>query len=109
MKDYLNKIAKECLNIARKNGFSPLGDIEDLKNHKWYLATSITGIHSESTEMYEALRDNDIDHFAMEAIDVIIRTLEFLACLKGADIDRELRKKIEINRKRTHMHGGKLL
>lgn len=106
---YLNIIAKECLDIARINGFSPLSDIENLEDHKWYLATAITGIHSEASEMYEALRENDIAHMAMEGIDIIIRTLEFLSCLKDADIDKALRKKIEINRKRTHMHGGKLL
>lgn len=106
---YLNIIANECLEIARKNGFSPLKDIENLEDHKWYLATAITGIHSEATEMYEALRENDLTHMAQEGIDVIIRTLEFLSCLKGIDIDREIRRKIEINRKRSHMHGGKLL
>ena len=105
----LNEIAKECLGIARKNGFSPLTDIEDLKDRKWYIATAITGIHSEASEMYEALRENDLEHMAMEGIDIIIRTLELLSSLKGVDIDKDLRKKIEINRERTHMHGGKIL
>jgi len=106
---YLNILAKECLNISRKNGFSPLNDIENLEDHKWYLATAITGIHSEATEMYEALRNDELKHMAQEGIDVLIRTMEFLSSLKGIDIDILLREKIEINRKRTYMHGGKLL
>lgn len=106
---YINIIAKECLEIARKNGFSPLKDIENLEDHKWYLATAITGIHSEASEMYEALRENNLIGMAREGIDVLIRTIEFLSCLKDIDIDKELRRKIEINRKRSHMHGGKLL
>ncbi len=106
---YLNKIAKECLEIAIKNGFSLHQDIEDLEKHKWYLATRITGIHSEASEMYESLRDNNIEGIVHEAIDVLIRTLGLLCSLKDVDIDKEVRDKIEVNRNRSYMHGGKIL
>ncbi len=102
---YLNLLAKECLEIARKNGFSPHKQIENLEDHKWYLATAITGIHSEASEMYEALRENSIDRMAKEGIDVLIRTIEFLSSLKGVDIDKEIRIKIEINKNRPFRHG----
>ncbi len=101
----VNEIARECLEIARKNGFSPLRQIEDPEDKKWYLATAITGIHSEASEMYEALRENSIDRMAKEGIDVLIRTLEFLSNLKGVDIEKELRTKMEINKNRPFLHG----
>ncbi len=106
---FLNILAKECLEIDRVKGFSLYHDIEDIEKYKWYLATMITGIHSEATEMYEALRENNLTHMAREGIDVLIRTLEFLSSLKGVDIDKEIRRKMEINRKRSYMHGGKIL
>ena len=107
--NYIDQIAKECLETARTNGFSPFKEIGRLEDHRWYLATAIAGIHSEATEMYEALRDNDINHMAKEGIDVIIRTLEFLSNLKDIDIEKLLREKMVINRNRSHMHGGKLV
>ncbi len=107
--NYIDRIAKLCLDIARKNGFSPLKEIENLEDHKWYLATAITGIHSEASEMYEALRDNSLERMAKEGIDVLIRTFEFLSNLKGIDIEGMLREKMEINKSRSHMHGGKLV
>jgi len=106
---YINILAKECVEIAKEHGFSPHQDIEDVEKYKWYLATKIAFIHSEATEMLESLSNNDLIGMGKEAIDVIIRTLDFLSCLKGFDIDKELRKKMEINKKRSYMHGGKIL
>ena len=104
-----NTIAEECLEIGKEKGFVLHTDIEDILYYKYYLATGIAGIHSEVTEMYEALRENNLEHIDKEGIDVIIRTLEFLSCLKDVDIDKELRIKMEINKKRSYMHGGKIL
>lgn len=104
-----NTIAEECVEIAKEHGFSPHQNIEDIEKHKWYLATKIAFIHSEATEMLEALRVNNLNNMVHEGIDVLIRTLEYLSCLKGVDIDKEIRKKMEINKKRSYMHGGKIL
>ena len=107
----LNKIAEECLEIAKKNGFSLYQDIDDydIEKYKHYLATGIAGIHSEVSEMYEALRENNLMSIVREGIDVLIRTIEFIACFKHIDIDKEVRRKIEINKIRSFMHGGKIL
>lgn len=107
--NYIDRIAKLCLDIARKDGFSPLKEIENLREHRWYLASGIAGIHSEASEMYEALRENSLERMAKEGIDVLIRTLVFLSNLKGIDIEGMLREKMEINKGRSYMHGGKLL
>ncbi len=105
----LNKIAKECFEIDREKGFSLHQDIKDVEKHKWYLVAGIAGIHSEVSEMYEALRKNNLEHIAKEGVDVLIRTLEVLYSLKGVDIDKLVKNKIEINKKRSYMHGGKIL
>lgn len=105
----LNEIARECLEIGKEKGFVRYTDIEDILYYKYYLASGIAGIHSEASEMYEALRRNSFNNMVKEGIDVLIRTLEFLSCLKDVDIDKEIRKKMEINKKRPYMHGGKIL
>jgi len=105
----LNEVAKTCLNTAIKSGFSPNTNINDLEEYKYYLATKIALIHSEASEMLEALRVDDFDNMVEEAVDVLIRTLEYLSCLKGVDIDFELKKKMSINSKRKFRHGGKII
>ena len=105
----LNKIAKECWKTANKNGFSPYEDIDNIKIYVFYLATKIALIHSEASEMLEAIRRNDFENMVEEAIDVIIRTLEYLSCLKDVDIDKELQRKMEINNNRPYKHGGKII
>lgn len=105
----INTLAKECVEIDRLKGFSLGYDIVDIEKHKWFLVAGIAGIHSEVSEMYEALRENDSTQMIKEGIDIIIRTLNFLSCLKDVDIDKELRKKMEINKERSYMHGDKIL
>lgn len=51
-------------------------------------------------------RVTDIENFIEEGIDVLIQTLELLKGL-GANIDEQLRKKMEYNRNRPPRHGGK--
>ena len=105
----LNRIARECWLTSKRNGFSPHENIDDISEYKYYLSTKIALIHSEASEMLEAIRINDFDNMIEEGIDVIIRTLEYLSCLKDVDIDKQLKKKMNKNNKRTFMHGGKLL
>lgn len=105
----LNEIAKKCWETSNKSGFSPHKDIWDLFEHKYYLATKIALIHSEATEMLEAIRIGDLDNMVEEGIDVIIRTLEYLYSIKDTDIEKELQKKMEKNSNRPFKHGGKLI
>lgn len=110
-KKSLNKIGKECVQISIDNGWNPTTDIvyEDLGHLRHYLGAKIALIHSEASEMLEALREKDMENLFEEGIDVIIRTLEFLSCFRGIDIDKELRKKMDYNKTRPQRHGGKLI
>ncbi len=105
----INEIGKDCVKIAKDHGWIPKEEIDSIEEDKYYLATKVALIHSEVSEMLEAMRVNDWDNLVEEGIDVIIRTFEFLSCLKDVDIEKELFKKMEINRNRSFRHGGKLL
>ena len=105
----LNDIARKCWETSNKSGFSPYDDIDNIKDHLYYLPTKIALIHSEVSEMLEAVRIDDFDNMVEEGIDVLIRTLEYLSSLKGVDIEKELQKKMEINSNRSYRHGGKLV
>lgn len=101
----LNKIADEAIEIKKDHGF-PIVTNFNSEEEKYIIGTKLTGIHGEVSEMYEAHRVADFKNFIEEGIDVLIQTLELLRGL-GADIDSELRKKMEYNRNRPHRHGGK--
>jgi len=105
----LNLLGAECVAISKANGWNPMTEVYDLDKAKLYLGTKIALIHTECSEMMEAIRENDIGSLVGEGIDVLIRTLEFLACLKDVDIDKAFRKKMEFNKKRSYRHGGKLI
>lgn len=105
----LNEIAKKCWQTSNKNGFSPYEDVDNIEDHVFYLSTKIVLIHSEASEMLETIRKNDFENMVEEAIDILIRTLEYLSCLKDVDIDKELQRKMEINSNRSYKHGGKLI
>lgn len=105
----INKIGKECIKTAREHGFSPNEDIDNIEKNKWYLASKLALIHSEISEMLEAIREDNWNNMIEEGIDVIIRTLEYLSCLKDVNIEEELYKKMEINKNRKFKHGNKLI
>lgn len=63
-------------------------------------------IHSEVSEALEADRKNDKEGFREELADIVIRVFDLCGGLK-IDLESEIKKKIEKNKKREHKHGKK--
>jgi NTP pyrophosphatase (non-canonical NTP hydrolase) len=67
-------------------------------------AEKLALIHSEVSEVLEALRDEDRQHEAEECADVLIRLLDYCGW-RGIDLERHFDRKMEINLQRPHLHG----
>lgn len=65
-------------------------------------------IHSEVSEALEAFRNNDHDNFREELADIVIRVLD-AAEGYGINLQEEILKKHEFNKKRPYKHGGKVI
>ena len=100
----LNELGKEILKINKANGWNVM--TPELWDDENKVPAVIALIHSEASEALEAFRKGDVDNFAEELADVLIRVLD---CAAGLDIDMdvEVRYKMEKNRKRGYWHGGK--
>jgi NTP pyrophosphatase (non-canonical NTP hydrolase) len=97
----LNVMADEACKIAKEHGF---WDQAQTTTPVW--SEKIALLHSEVSEMLEALRDGDEDKLAEESADVLIRLLDFTG-RRGIDLDHHYHRKMEINRTRPYLHGGK--
>lgn len=63
-------------------------------------------MHSEISEAAEALRHQDQANFAEEMADLFIRWASFCGrCVP--DIEEHIKAKMEVNKNRPYMHGGK--
>lgn len=65
-------------------------------------------LHSEVSEAYEGYRNGDMANVAEELADVLIRLLD-TAKRYDIDLDHEVAKKLEKNRKRGYRHGNKVV
>ena len=69
-------------------------------------------VHSEVTEVLEAIRKNKgSEQIVEEMVDIIIRTLDLYASMRNAgfvthSLDEVLFNKIEINKGRPALHGN---
>jgi len=63
-------------------------------------------IHSEVSEALEAYRNRDRDNFCEELADIAIRLLDAAQAF-GVDLNNEIMRKHEKNKKRPWRHGGK--
>lgn len=68
------------------------------------IATRLALIHSEVSEALEALRVGDMENFAEELADVVIRVADLAGGL-GIDLEGEIKKKMEKNKARGYKHG----
>jgi NTP pyrophosphatase (non-canonical NTP hydrolase) len=114
----LNNIATECQRNAHKHGFWDHQElewevnIEDGPFEQGYIenpsiwAEKIALMHSEASEMLEALRDGDEEQLAEESADLLIRLFDFTA-RRGIDIEAAVKMKMEKNVSRPKLHGRK--
>ena len=107
----LDDLAHTLHARAKAKGFyDPLEFMEPTDYIIFHLK-QLAMIHSEVTEVLEAMRKEKGDDVVVEELaDILIRVLDFWAHLSQSgytkvSLQEALNKKIETNEKRAHMHG----
>lgn len=95
----LNDLCKEAFETALLKGWH---------DKPREFGTYIALMHSELSEALEADRRLEgIDRVSEELADVCIRIFDWCG-LMGIDLDKVVKEKMEKNKSRAYMHGGKL-
>lgn len=106
MSDF-DTISTELHATAREKGFYDSLDMTEFNSQ----AKQIAMIHSEATEVLEALRKEKGEAAVLDEIsDILIRTFDFYAALVNAGVvtgslDEAFAKKANVNTTRPRMHG----
>lgn len=99
----LNQLAKQIYQIAENNGFWGDIDAQEFQPELVYIK-KLCLIHSEASEVLEAMRDDNWDKVPEELADILIRTLDLAAGL-GYDIQEAVTEKIKKNALRPFLHN----
>lgn len=106
-------LAKDLHITAQEKGFwEPTKRIQEQDAFIFY-AKQIAMIHSEATEVLEALRKDKGEQAIVEELaDIIIRVLDLWAGLDAngvtnVSLEQTLIQKMRINEERPHLHGVK--
>lgn len=107
---YLDDLAVELHRTAAAKGF--WDNYEDSPNE--FICTKLALIHSEVTEILEAIRKSKSEEEVLdEFVDVIIRTLDLYAGMnerwfsQNRSIDLAMNQKRQKNSQRPTLHGNK--
>jgi len=91
----LNETAVEAMFIRIHNGF---------ETTKENMLGKLMLVVSEISEAAEDVRHEQWEHFGEELADTIIRIMDIAATLE-IDLEKEIDRKMEINRNRPYLHG----
>jgi len=100
----INELGREINEINKANGWKVAEPTDWALEYK--IPALLALVHSEVSEALEGFRGLDYDNFCEELADVMIRTMDLASGL-GIDLESEIRKKMEKNKKRGYKHGGK--
>lgn len=106
----LDTLAKQVHEITVNKGF--WDSFHELDPFPFY-AYKLAMIHSEATEVLEAIRkDKGEEEVVLELVDIIIRVLDLYAGLKSTgeisedvSLDSIMTEKIMVNNQRPRKHG----
>ena len=93
----IKDISKEISEVVKSKGW---------EEEKRPIPELLCLIHSEVSEALEAYRNRDDENFGEELADVAIRLFHMCEYL-NIDLEKEIRKKVEFNKKREYKHGNK--
>lgn len=93
----INHLCQEAYKTAKSKGWH---------DEPRETGTLLALIHAEVSEALEADRKGDFENFTEELADVCIRIFDLSECM-GIDLEQAILKKMEFNKTRAHMHGGK--
>ena len=93
----LNRLAQEISRWREEKGF--------VTNWEGMLAKLMLVV-TEVSEAAEAVREENRERFAEEIADTFIRLLDICGSI-GLDIERQINRKMEVNRDRPYRHGKK--
>lgn len=105
----LNSLARKCHQIAVSHGFwdhhmIEVSGGEGVIENKSMWPEKIALIHSEASEMLDALRDGNEDALGEECADLLIRLLDFTDA-RNIDLDYHVDRKMAKNIDRPRLHG----
>ena len=109
----LKKLGEEIASINKSNGWDTI-TLKDWTSAKYdpyirfKIPSKIALLHSEVSEALEAFRSNNIENFAEEMADVIIRVLDVTHGL-NIDVGEAIIEKLTVNRTRGFRHGNKIV
>lgn len=93
----INELVKECYLNSVRHGFWEQSD---------NIPEKLMLIVSEVAEALEDYRNHEMGHIGEELADCCIRIFD-LAGYLVIDLEKEIKTKMEKNRARPHLHGGK--